>query len=145
MRSQTSFFSVLILIFAFQYSVFGQFKNILLDEQEGSERLVCEPTIAINPRYPNNIVAGSVLDNVHYTKDSGKSWNKIKLRSTFGVYGDPALIADEKGNFYYFHLSDPTHGNGGYESEKLDRIVVQRSDDGGETWSAGESIGLNHP
>ena len=145
MRSQTSFFSVLILIFAFQYSVFGQFKNILLDEQEGSERLVCEPTIAINPRYPNNIVAGSVLDNVYYTKDSGKSWNKIKLRSTFGVYGDPALIADEKGTFYYFHLSDPTHGNGGYESEKLDRIVVQRSDDGGETWSAGESIGLNHP
>jgi hypothetical protein len=55
------------------------------------------------------------------------------------------LIADAKGNFYFFHLSDPTQGAGGYESEKLDRIVVQESTDGGLTWSPGESIGLNHP
>ena len=136
---------ILILILTQRAPVFSQFKNIMLDEQEGSERFVCEPTIAVNPRYPNNIVAGSVLDNVYYTKDLGKSWNKIKLTSPLGVYGDPALIADDKGNFYYFHLSDPTHGSGGYDSEKLDRIVVQKSEDGGETWSPGESIGLNHP
>ena len=135
----------LILILTQGSQVFGQFKNIMLDEQGGTERFVCEPTIAINPRYPNNIVAGSVLDNVYYTKDLGKTWNKTKLTSPFGVYGDPALIADEKGNFYYFHLSDPTHGSGGYDSEKLDRIVMQKSEDGGETWSPGESIGRNHP
>lgn len=62
-----------------------------------------------------------------------------------GVYGDPSLIADANGNFYFFHLSDPTGGKGGYESEKLDRIVVQRSSDGGETWDDGVAIGLNHP
>ena len=124
---------------------FTQFKNIMLDEQTDGARFICEPTIAINPKNPNNIVAGSVLDNVYYTKDGGKTWKKQKLASPFGVYGDPAIIADDKGKFYYFHLSDPTGGQGGYDTEKLDRIVVQKSDDGGETWSAGESIGLNHP
>lgn len=127
------------------HTAVGQFKNIMLDEQNGTGRFVCEPTIAINPRDPDNIVAGSVLDNVYYTKDGGVTWTKAKLVSPFGVYGDPSLIADSRGNFYYFHLSDPTGGTGGYETEKLDRIVVQKSTDGGETWSEGESIGLNHP
>lgn len=124
---------------------FSQYRNLKIDEQGVSGRFVCEPTIAINPKYPTNIVAGSVLDNVYYTKDGGKTWKKSKLVSPHGVYGDPAVIADSKGNFYYFHLSDPTGGSGGYDTEKLDRIVVQKSEDGGETWSPGESIGLNHP
>lgn len=135
--------ALLAIVFAQQGK--GQFKNIMLDEQSEGQRFVCEPTIAINPKYPNNIVAGSVLDNVYYTKDGGETWNKRKLTSPYGVYGDPAVIADPKGSFYYLHLSDPTGGKGGYDSEKLDRIVVQRSDDGGETWSPGEYVGLNHP
>lgn len=135
-----------ILILLTQVSAgFGQFKNIKLDEQQDAARYVCEPTIAINPRYPNNMVAGSVLDNVYFTKDGGITWHRSQLTSPFGVYGDPSVIADDKGNFYYFHLSDPTGGVGGYDSEKLDRIVVQKSEDGGKTWSPGESIGLNTP
>lgn len=136
---------MLFVVAVTAHGAMAQFENVMLDEQGEGHRFVCEPTIAINPRYPNNIVAGSVLDNVYFTKDGGKTWSKRKLTSPFGVYGDPALVADGKGNFYYFHLSDPTGGKGGYDSEKLDRIVVQRSEDGGETWSAGESIGLNHP
>jgi hypothetical protein len=122
----------------------AQFKNLKLDEQQEGD-YVCEPTIAINPRYPTNIVAASVLNNVYYTKDGGATWKKKKVESTMGVYGDPALIADHHGNFYFFHLSDPTHGKGGYDSEKLDRMVVQFSGDGGESWTDGESIGFNHP
>ncbi|HET9486277.1 MAG TPA: sialidase family protein, partial [Chryseosolibacter sp.] len=75
----------------------------------------------------------------------GTTWKKTKLTSPFGVYGDPAVVADSKGNFYYLHLSDPTGGQGGYDTEKLDRIVIQKSEDGGETWTPGEFIGLNHP
>ena len=125
--------------------VAGQFKNIMIDEQEENRPFVCEPTIAINPRHPNNIVAGSVLDNVYYTKDAGDTWTKATLTSPFGVYGDPVVVADSKGNFYYLHLSDPTGGKGGYDTEKLDRIVIQKSEDGGGTWSPGEFMGLNHP
>jgi hypothetical protein len=123
---------------------FCQFKNIKLDEQ-GENDFVCEPTIAINPKNPLNIVAASVLNNIYFTKDGGATWQKREVQSSFGVYGDPALIADGSGTFHFFHLSDPTGGKGGYESEKLDRIVVQRSDDGGDTWNDGTSIGLNHP
>jgi hypothetical protein len=144
MRLNSTLIVCLPIALASVQTTFGQFKNIKLDEQVGA-KFVCEPTIAINPRKPDNIVAGSVLDNVYYTSDGGVTWNKGKLASPFGVYGDPSIIADPKGNFYYFHLSDPTGGTGGYETEKLDRIVVQRSDDGGVTWTDGESIGLNHP
>ena len=124
---------------------FAQFKNIKLDEQQDRGNFICEPSIAINPRDPSNIVAASVLNNIYFTKDGGATWKKVEVKSMQGVYGDPALIADSKGDFYFFHLSDPTQGEGGYETEKLDRIVVQQSGDGGETWSDGESIGFNHP
>jgi hypothetical protein len=123
----------------------AQFKNIKLDEQSQDDKYVCEPSIAINPRNPLNIVAASVLNNVYVTKDGGSSWKEVDVISPFGVYGDPALIADDKGVFYFFHLSDPTNGTGGYDSEKLDRMVVQESHDGGLTWTEGESIGFNHP
>jgi hypothetical protein len=124
--------------------MFGQFKNIKLDEQSADDYM-CEPSIAVNPKNPMNIVAASVLNNVYSTKDGGATWRKTEVTSSFGVYGDPSLIADGSGTFYFFHLSDPTGGKGGYDSEKLDRIVVQRSDDGGETWNDGAFVGLNHP
>ena len=136
---------IFFLIVVCANPVKSQFRNIMLDEQEAGGRFVCEPTIAINPKYPRNIVAGSVLDNVYFTKDGGTTWKKTKLTSPFGVYGDPAVVADSKGTFYYLHLSDPTGGQGGYDTEKLDRIVVQKSEDGGETWTPGEFVGLNHP
>lgn len=134
--------ALLILLPGFAFS---QFKNIKLDEQTADGDYICEPSIAINPKYPNNIVAASVLNNIYFTKDGGTTWQKREVSSPHGVYGDPALIADSNGDFYFFHLSDPTQGKGGYDSEKLDRIVVQRSTDGGNTWSEGESIGFNHP
>ncbi len=134
---------VIVVIFA-SGSLNAQIKNIKLDEQSESD-FVCEPSIAVNPRNPKNIVAASVLNNIYFTKDGGATWQKRKVESSFGVYGDPALIADGSGTFYFFHLSDPTHGKGGYDSEKLDRMVVQISYDGGDTWSDGEFVGLHHP
>jgi hypothetical protein len=117
----------------------------MLDEQTAGGTSMCEPTIAINPKDAKNIVAGSALDNVYYTKDGGETWSKGKLASPLDFCGDPSLISDQKGNFYYFHLSGPADGKVGYERGKADRIVVQKSTDGGETWSDGEPIGLNSP
>lgn len=103
-------------------------------------RSPAEPTIAINPINLDNIVAGSVLDNVYRTEDGGKTWEKEKLTSSMGVYGDPAIVADSKGDFYYFHLSNPS--NKAYSSpDFLDRIVVQKSRDAGKTWDDGDSLG----
>jgi len=121
----------------------AQFKNILLDSGGVGNR-ACEPSIAVSLDNPKNIVAASVLNNVYRTTDGGITWEKSILTSPLGVWGDPVVISDFKGNFYYFHLSDPTGKNWASE-EVLDRIVVQESNDGGKVWSEGTSIGFNHP
>ena len=49
----------------------------------------------------SRIVAGSVLNDVHTSNDSGKTWTSSLLRSEHGVYGDPRPIADGRGSFYF--------------------------------------------
>ena len=98
-----------------------------------------EVTIGINPQNPLNVVAGSNLDYYYYSNDGGYTWTEGRLGSTLGVWGDPSVVFDAEGNLYYGHLSDPLEG------DFIDRIVVQRSADGGRTWSDGAGIGLNPP
>lgn len=122
----------------------AQFKNIVLANQVEGVYPPVEPSIAINKKNPDNIVAGVVLDRAIYTKDAGETWQTTTLTSPYGVFGDPAVISDSKGHFYYFHLADPSK-QGRSNEQWLDRIVVQKSTDGGETWSSGASIGHNPP
>ncbi len=96
-----------------------------------------EPSICINPKNPMQVVAGSNTANYHYSSDGGYTWSSGIMTSTYGVMGDPVLIADTAGNFYFFHLSVPTG------SQWLDRIVCQKSIDGGATWNDGSYMGLN--
>lgn len=118
----------------------AQFKNILLDSGNQAH----QPSIAINFDNPKSIVAVSAHNNAYSTVDGGLTWEKSKLTSPLGIWGDPVVMSDFKGNFYYFHSSDPAGKN--VESEELfDRIVIQESGDGGKTWSEGASIGINHP
>ncbi|MDX5448236.1 MAG: glycoside hydrolase [Bacteroidota bacterium] len=105
---------------------------------------ICEPSIAIDPKDPSRMVAGAILNGFYYSSDSGKTWQDGELSSSYGVWGDPCIIADDQGNFYYFHLSDPS-GMNWSSSEILDRIVVQKSTDGGMTWSDGSFMGYAHP
>lgn len=122
-----------------------QFKNILLDNSPNETgRFPSEPSISISYKNRDVIVAGSVINNVYYSANGGATWTKSTLESEYGVWGDPVIISDFSGNFYYFHLSDPT-GKNWASDEVLDRIVVQRSKDGGVSWSKGESIGHNPP
>ena len=121
----------------------AQIKNILLDDS-GFLYQPCEPSIAINFSDIDNIVAGAILNKVYYTLDGGQSWKKNQLKSSYGVFGDPCLISDYKGNLYYFHLADPNQQ--GWSSERiLDRIVGQRSKDGGKSWNDGGFMGMHHP
>ncbi len=122
----------------------GQIKNIRLAEQVDGVYPPVEPSIVINPKNPKNIVAGVVLDRAIYTLDGGETWSESTLTSPYGVFGDPAVAADAKGHLYYFHLADPS-SEGRNNDPWLDRIVCQKSTDGGKTWSAGESIGHNPP
>ncbi len=111
----------------------AQHRSILLIEGEGA----CEPSIKLDPNDPDRMVAGVVLNHVLHSSDGGETWVKDKLTSPYGVWGDPVIEVDSKGAFYYFHLSNPDDG------DWIDRIVCQRSDDGGKTWSEGTYTGLN--
>ena len=137
-------FLSLALLLIVQVGAVAQFKNIKLAEQVEGVYPPVEPSITINKKNPKNIVAGVVLDRAIYTLDGGVTWSESKLESPYGVYGDPALVSDIKGHIYYFHLADPSK-QGRENDAWLDRIVCQKSTDGGKTWSDGASIGNNPP
>ncbi len=116
---------------------------IMLEKQSALKgHSPCEPSIFINPTNTKNIVAGAIIDRYYYSNDGGKKWKNGKLKSSYGVYGDPVIIADTMGHFYYLHLSDPSGKDWG-SKEFLDRIVCQKSVDGGSTFDDGTFIGLN--
>ncbi len=120
--------------------------NIVLLEKQSAFKghNPCEPSIFINPTDPKNIVAGAIIDRYYFSKDGGKKWKSGKLKSSYGVFGDPVIVADYKGNFYYLHLSDPS-GKNWRSEDLLDRIVCQKSTDGGATFDNGTFMGLNSP
>lgn len=119
-------------------------QNVQIGPSQTSGYQPCEPSIAINPTNSDNIVAGSILNNVYRSIDGGLTWTHNTLSSSHGVFGDPCVIASSNGDFYYFHLSDPEKA--GWSSERLlDRIVCQHSEDGGQSWSDGGAMGLSHP
>ena len=101
-----------------------------------------EVTIAINPQNPQQMVTGSNITNVYTSADGGKTWDENRLTSkTWGVYGDPVVYANDSGHFFFCHLSQtkPPMDN---SYSWLERIVVQKSTDGGKTWNNGAGIGF---
>jgi hypothetical protein len=115
----------------------AQIQNVRVDKPGSNQPE--EVTIAINPANPMNLVAGSNLDYFYSSHNGGISWSQGTLQSTWGVWGDPCVVFDSKGNAFYGHLS---RGVGGYF---LDRIIVQKSTDGGATWDSGMGVGYNPP
>lgn len=124
----------LLLFLLASQMAFCQFQNILVHEGPNPK----EPAICMNTKNVHQLVAGANGDNFYYSHDGGWTWSQGKLSSSWGVWGDPCIVADTSGNFYYSHLS-----NTGGETGWLDRIVIQKSTDGGVTWSDGSFTGLN--
>jgi len=115
--------------------VLGQVRNIVIDSVYNCN----EPTIAIDPRNPLNIVAGSNTSNYYLSTDGGNTWTNGNLASTYGVDGDPVVIVDTTGALYYVHLAiNPSLGF----PESLDRIVCQSMDNiASGTWTDGSFAG----
>jgi len=120
------------------------YKNIKIIESDAFITGSCEPSIAINPKNPKNIVAGNVMNDYHYSFDGGATWNSEKLQSKYGVFGDPCIVADWDGYFYYLHLANPD-GKAYSSKSFLNQIVIQSSQNGGKTWDIGTGIGKNEP
>ena len=122
------------ILLLFFYHSYAQYLNVMINNEAQPN----EPTITLDPRHPNRLVAGSNLRSYYVSDDGGYSWISGTLVSPeYGVLGDPAVIVDTAGTFYYFHLSAPESGN------YLDRIVCQRYDFESGTWDDGTYMGLN--
>lgn len=82
------------------------------------------------------MVAGANNDTYYHTSDGGYTWGEGTLASSYGVWGDPSIIVDTSGNFYFLHLALVSW------AQWIDRIVCQKSENGGQTWNDGSYMGL---
>jgi len=127
---------IFAFMFLFSLNIQAQHTNVLIDE-DGSWAQPEEPSIIVNPKNTDHMVAGANIDNLYFSSDGGLTWTTDVLSSSYGVWGDPAIIVDTAGNYYFFHLSNPQQGNW------IDRIVCQKTDMLGGTWNDGTYMGLN--
>jgi len=133
----------LLLMLGVTSGLFSQYTNITISTYNSPN----EPSVSMKYKNPYILVAGSNAyttaggyGGYYYSTNAGLTWtSKFDLVSTYGVYGDPCIISDTTGAFYYFHLSD---GGGAYW---LDRMVCQKSTNNGVNWNNGSFFGYNHP
>ena len=98
-------YSLKLLILLFFIPLIGHHsfaQNILISNKNNPN----EPSIIMDPKNPNVLIAAANLDNYYMSTDTGHTWTEHTLNSSFGVWGDPALFVDTSGNFYFFHLSN---------------------------------------
>ena len=86
-------------------------KVLFLDEKTGVTDL------AMDPENTSIFVAGSNIDNIYFSVDTGLTWERKVVESSFGVWGDPCVVNGVDGEFYFFHLSNQPEG------DWIDRIV----------------------
>ncbi|HPF12067.1 MAG TPA: T9SS type A sorting domain-containing protein [Flavobacteriaceae bacterium] len=122
----------LLCCFVF-FGVHGFAQNVMISNVNDPN----EPSIKMNPLNTDILVAGANLNNYYTSSDGGQTWSNHTLTSSYGVWGDPVIDVDPSGDFYFFHLSNPSSGNW------IDRIVCQKSTDNGNSWNDGSYTGLN--
>ena len=115
---------IYVLIICVPLTTLGQHKNVQIPLADHSYAYSgCEPSIDIHQGNTQKIAVGSILDGYHYSHDGGKTWKAKQLESPYGVYGDPVLKFNAKGNVFFLHLASYK------KSTHLDRIVCQRAED----------------
>jgi len=110
-----------------------------------------EPSMAVNPRNRDNIVVAWQQDRsfasrgnvVSYSRDSGRTWHEVTVPGadtcTPGQLGvaDAWLTFDSAGNVYLASLVGRPAADG---TSFVTAVIVNRSADGGATWSAPTDI-----
>jgi hypothetical protein len=87
--------------------------------------------VSPNPSGPGLVVDRVLLSGYSTSNDGGQTWKSAYMPPAAGAaetFGDPSIGVDRHGNFFFANLAaDTIHGT----------IQVNRSTDGGNTWSAG--------
>lgn len=97
-----------------------------------------EPSIAVNPRNPRQVVAAFQRATVAYSDDAAKTFNIAELPPIPGWRegGDVSLTFDDRGAVFFSTLHFDKLGSTSYWAHGAGRngIFVRRSLDGGKTW-----------
>jgi hypothetical protein len=104
-----------------------------------------EPSIAVNPKNPDQLVAGyQVNASVAYSTDGGKKWTKAKNSApkNFKISGDVSVAYGLDGAAYLCYIAFDKLGTAYYWGHNATRngIFVRRSADGGKTWGAPRAV-----
>lgn len=127
-----------LLFLLFSGSAHAQWKTLRLNND--ATLTANELNIAISPRHPAEMLAGANINLLFRSDDGGLSWQQRGMKSSLGIWGDPVVYADDSGYFYYCHLSRTA---GKSFPQYIDRMVVQRSTDGGISFNDGVAVGYN--
>jgi len=120
----------------------AQFKNVKVADKRDGDTHPLNIGIAIQAKEPSVAVITVSPDRTFHTADGGQSWTEVSLASELGLGEETAIISDLKGHLHILHSSDKP-GEGDADTNGLNRIVTQKSTDGGKTWSSGVAIGNN--
>lgn len=110
-----------------------------------------ETTIAISRRDPKLMIAASndivsTTARAYVTTDAGSSWRTYRLPAVKDndaiALGDPQLISDENGEFYYAFLIDAIDNTNGQFT--LSDLMIARSSNG-KQWTLGAPVVGNEP
>jgi hypothetical protein len=122
-------------------------KVITLTPEPGS---FTEPSIAVNPRNPQQIAA-AYQDNVHaaYSFDGGNHWQLATgaAPTNYRVSGDVSVAYDSRGHALVCYIAFDKLGTRNYWAHNATRngIFVDRSLDGGHTWESSHAALAEHP
>ena len=117
--------------------VLGQspYRNVLISSvATGPGYVPEEPTIVVDPNNSRHMLAGANLQGSYYSTNGGANWTVGEIVSPLGEGGDPCVVVDTNGYYYYFHL-------GGSATSSW--IVCQQLAAPGAAWSGGSILGQN--
>ena len=109
-----------------------------------------EPSIAINPLNPQQVVAAyQVNASVGYSMDAGRSWAIAEgtAPEDYRRSGDVSVTFDNQGHALLCYIAFDKLGTENYWAHNATRngIFVRRSSDGGKTWDKDASTVISQP
>jgi hypothetical protein len=97
-----------------------------------------EPSIAVNPSNPRQLVGAFQNTAVAYSRDAGQTWNLAEGAAPpdYRVSGDVSVVYDNQGHAFLCYIAFDKLGTINYWAHNATRngIFVRRSLDGGQTW-----------
>ncbi|HET7750125.1 MAG TPA: sialidase family protein, partial [Terriglobales bacterium] len=108
-----------------------------------------EPSIAVNPRNPQQIVAAyQVPAHIAYSEDAGSTWSQAPgvPPKNYKISGDVSVTYDAQGHAILCYIAFDKLGTTNYWGHNATRngIFIKRSLDGGKTWEGNAIPVIEH-